>query len=58
MHWAEQLAFELGAHNAIVNSAHAQAAQYGVDGGRQKLKTLLYLEKEGVLVLIAYLESV
>ena len=27
------LTFELGAHNAIVNSAHAQAAQYGVDGG-------------------------
>ena len=45
--------FELGAHTAIVNSAHAQAAQYGVDGRQQKLKALFYLEKEDVLVLIA-----
>ena len=29
-----------------MNSAHAQGAQYGVDGGQQKLKTWLYLEKE------------
>ena len=56
--WADQFTFELGAQNAIVNSAHAQAAQYGVDSGRQKLKTWLYLEKEGVLVLIACLASV
>ena len=26
MHWAEQFTFELGAHNAVVNSAHARAA--------------------------------
>ena len=54
----EQFTFELGAQNAIVNIAHAQAAQYGVDGGRQKLKTWLYLEKEGVLALIACLAPV
>ena len=58
LHCAEQFTFELGAHNAIVNSAHARAAQYGVDGGRQKVKTWLYLEKEGVLALIAFLEPV
>ena len=34
-----------------MNSAHAQAVQHGVDGGQQKLKTLLYLEKEGILAL-------
>ena len=39
--------------NAFVNSVHAQAAQYGVDGGQQKSKTWLYLEKEGVFALIA-----
>ena len=39
-----------------MNSAHARAAQYGVDGGRQKFKTWLYLEKEGVLALIACLD--
>ena len=55
---AEQFTFELGAQNTIVNSTHAQAAQYSVDGGRHKLKSLLYLEKEGVLALIACLASV
>ena len=45
-------------HDAIVNSAHAHSAQYGVDGGWQRLKTSLYLEKEGVLALIACLASV
>ena len=28
LHRAEQFIFELGAHNEIVNSAHARAAQY------------------------------
>ena len=41
--------FNLGAQNAIVNIAHAQLLQYGVDSGQQKLKTWLYLQKEGSL---------
>ena len=36
----EQFTFELGAHNTIVNNAHARAAQYGADGEQQKLKSL------------------
>ena len=63
LHWAKQFTCtcttKLGVHNTIVNSVHTWAAQYGVDGGQQKLKSLLYyLKKEGVLVLIACLESV
>ena len=45
MHWAEQCTFELGAHNVIVNNAHAQAVQYGVDSGQQMI-TLLYISRE------------
>ena len=58
LHTAEQFTFELSAHNAIVNIAHVRAAQYGIDGDQQNLKTLLHLEKEGILVLIASLASV
>ena len=56
VHWAEQSTFELGVHDTM--RMHAQAAQYGVDDGQQKMKTLLYLKKEGVLALFACFASV